>query len=117
MLPPVNACGAMACVPAYLALIVEALTDAAVAMGIPRADAAFMVPRVMKGTSGLLINGEHPAVLKDKVCSPGGSTIAGMMVLEEGAVRGNIAKAFRESASVTALLGKGTKEVNGTRNR
>ncbi|KAI9675423.1 MAG: delta 1-pyrroline-5-carboxylate reductase [Caeruleum heppii] len=101
--------------PAFCALILEAMADGAVAMGLPRADAQRMAAQTMKGTAELALAGEHPAVLKDKVCSPGGCTIGGLLVLEEGAVRGTVSRAVREAADVASLLGKGVKGVNGTR--
>lgn len=102
--------------PAFFALVMEAAIDGAVAMGLPRAEAQKMAAQTMKGTAELVLNGDHPALLKDKVSTPGGCTIAGLMVLEEGAVRGTVARAVREATVVAGLLGKGVQGVNGTRN-
>lgn len=101
--------------PAFFALMLEAMADGAVAMGLPRVDAQFMAAQTMKGTAGLVLNGEHPAVLRDKVSTPGGCTIGGLLVLEEGSVRGTLARGLREAAVVASLLGEGKKGVNGTR--
>ena len=101
--------------PAYCALILEAVADGAVAMGIPRAAAQEMAAQTMRGAAGLVLNGEHPAVLKDKVCTPGGATIGGLLVLEEGSVRGTVARSVREATVVASQLGKGKQGVNGTR--
>jgi pyrroline-5-carboxylate reductase len=101
--------------PAFFALVLEAATDGAVAMGVPRADAQRMAAQTMRGTADLVLNGEHPAVLKDKVSTPGGCTIGGLMVLEEGAVRGSVSRAIREATVVASQLGQGAKNVNGTR--
>ena len=101
--------------PATFALILEAITDGAVAMGLPRAEAQIMAAQTMRGCSGLVLNGEHPAILKDKVSTPGGCTIGGLMVLEEGRVRGTIARSVREATVVASQLGKGVQGVNGTR--
>lgn len=101
--------------PATFALVLEAITDGAVAMGLPRAEAQTMAAQTMRGCSGLVLNGEHPAILKEKVSTPGGCTIGGLMVLEEGAVRGSIAKSVREATVVASQLGKGAKMVNGPR--
>lgn len=109
-LPPKNldACTALGgSGPAFAAIMLEALADGGVAMGIPRAEAQLMAAQVMKGTASLVLNGEHPAVLKDKVSTPGGCTIGGLMVLEEGAVRGNVARAVREATIVASELGGG----------
>ncbi|KAF2804013.1 pyrroline-5-carboxylate reductase [Mytilinidion resinicola] len=101
--------------PAFVAIMLEAMADGAVAMGLPRAEAQLMAAQVMRGTTGLVLNGEHPAVLKDKVSTPGGCTIGGLLVLEEGAVRGTVARAVREATVVASQLGQGAVNVNGTR--
>lgn len=101
--------------PAFFALMMEAAIDGAVAMGLPRAEAQKMAAQTMKGTAAMVLAGEHPALLKDKVSTPGGCTIGGLMVLEEGTVRGTVARAIREATVVAAQLGNGVKNVNGTR--
>jgi pyrroline-5-carboxylate reductase len=101
--------------PAFMALVLEALADGGVAMGLPRQEAQTMAAQVMMGTGGLVISGEHPAILRDKVSTPGGCTIGGLLVLEEGRVRGTVARAVREATVVASQLGKGVVGVNGTR--
>lgn len=101
--------------PAFFALMLEAAIDGAVAMGLPRAEAQKMAAQTMKGAAGLVLNGEHPALLRDKVTTPGGCTIGGLLVLEEGGVRGTVARAVREATVVASQLGKGVQNVNGTR--
>lgn len=101
--------------PAFMALVLEAIADGAVAMGLPRAEAQMMAAQTMRGTTGLVLDGEHPAILRDKVSTPGGCTIGGLLVLEEGTVRGTMARAVREATVVAAQLGKGIQGVNGTR--
>ncbi|KAF2836677.1 pyrroline-5-carboxylate reductase [Patellaria atrata CBS 101060] len=101
--------------PAFMALVLEAMADGGVAMGLPRAEAQIMAAQTMRGTTGLVLNGEHPAVLRDKVSTPGGCTIGGLLVLEEGTVRGTMARAVREATVVASQLGKGVQGVNGTR--
>lgn len=101
--------------PAFFALVLEAAIDGAVAMGLPRAEAQRMGAQSMKGAAGLVLNGEHPALLRDKVGTPGGCSIGGLLVLEEGAVRGTVARAVREAATVAGRLGNGAQGVNGTR--
>jgi len=98
-----------------MALILEALADGGVAMGLPRAEAQMMSAQVMAGTAGLVAAGEHPAILRDKVSTPGGCTIGGLLTLEEGRVRGSVARAVREATVVASQLGKGVVGVNGTR--
>jgi pyrroline-5-carboxylate reductase len=101
--------------PAFMALVLEALADGGVAMGLPRAESQLMAAQVMKGTAGLVIAGDHPAILRDKVSTPGGCTIGGLLVLEEGSVRGSVARAVREATVVASQLGQGVVGVNGTR--
>jgi pyrroline-5-carboxylate reductase len=101
--------------PAFFALMLEAATDGAVAMGLPRAEAQKMAAQTMRGAASLVLNGDHPALLRDKVSTPGGCTIGGLLVLEEGRVRGTVARAVREATVVASQLGKGVQGVNGTR--
>lgn len=101
--------------PAFFALMLEAAIDGAVAMGMPRAEALKMAAQTMKGTACMVLEGEHPAILRDKVTTPGGCTIGGLLVLEEGRVRGTVARAVREATVVASQLGKGVQGVNGTR--
>jgi pyrroline-5-carboxylate reductase len=72
--------------PAYLALIAEALTDGAVKQGLKREDAMATMKGLFSGF-GKLIQEVHPALLKDSVMSPGGTTAAGYAALEKGSVR------------------------------
>ena len=101
--------------PAFCALIMEALADGALAMGVPRAEAQMMAAQTMRGATGLVLDGEHPAIVREKVSTPGGCTIGGLLVLEEGCVRGMVSKAVREATVVANQLGKGVEMVNGTR--
>lgn len=100
---------------AYFSLMLEATVDGAVAMGLPRAEALRMATQTMRGTTGLVQQGQHPAILREESCTPGGSTIGGVLVLEEGRVRGTISRAVREAAVVASQLGRGHQGVNGTR--
>ena len=117
-MPPANmdACTALCgSGPAFMAIILEAMADGGVAMGIPRAEAQMMAAQVRRGTSEMVLSGLHPGVMKDQISSPGGCTIGGLMVLEEGAVRGHVARAVREATVVASQLGHGVKNVNGPR--
>lgn len=85
--------------PGFIALIAEALEDGAVAAGLSRAQARGMVPAVLAGSAALLAGGDDPADLRQRVSSPGGTTMAGLAVLERGAVRAHVADAVRAAAA------------------
>lgn len=82
--------------PAYLALIAEALADGAVKQGMKRAD-AMATMRGLFGGFGELIQDIHPALLKDAVMSPGGTTAAGYGALESGSVRASCINAIEKA--------------------
>lgn len=83
------------CAPAFIAMGIEALADAAVKHGIPRAKAYPIVSQMILGTAALqLKSGAHPAAMKDAVCSPGGATIKGTCTLEEAGFRNALIKAI-----------------------
>ncbi|KAI1144334.1 pyrroline-5-carboxylate reductase [Hypoxylon sp. FL0543] len=94
--------------PAFFALMLEAAVDGAVSLGVPRAEAQRMAAQSMKGAAALVLAGDHPALLRDRISTPGGCTIEGLLVLEEGRVRSTVAKAVKEAAVVASQLGKGT---------
>ncbi|KAF3008905.1 hypothetical protein E8E13_011216 [Curvularia kusanoi] len=100
--------------PAMFAVICDALIDASVAVGMPRATAQTMIYQSMKGTAAMLQSGIHPGVLKDQGTSPEGCTIGGLMVMEEKGVRGGLGKALREAVTIARLMGE-KEHVNDTR--
>ncbi len=76
------------CGPAFAYLFIEALADAGVECGLARADALTFASQMLLGSARLVLeSGQHPGALKDAVCSPGGTTIAGVHALEEGGFR------------------------------
>jgi pyrroline-5-carboxylate reductase len=75
--------------PAFFAVIVNALIDSAVAVGVPRHEANTIIVQSMLGTATLLQSGVHPGILRDQGTSPEGCTIGGLMVLEEAGLRGS----------------------------
>jgi len=102
--------------PGFVAIMLESMVAGAVAMGVPREEAYIMAAQTMRGTTGLVLQGgEHPAMVRDKVMTPGGCTVGGMLVLEEGGLRGTIARAVREATVVASQLGEGKQGVNSTR--
>lgn len=77
--------------PAYVFMFIEAMADAGVAAGMPRAQACEFAAQAVYGSAKLVLeSGMHPAQLKDMVCSPGGTTIQGVRVLEEKGMRGAV---------------------------
>lgn len=93
--------------PGYVALLIEALADGGVRAGLPRALAQALAIETFGGTAALLaVTKEHPAVVRDRVSSPGGTTIAGLAVLEQAGVRGAIGAAVTAAASRAAELAR-----------
>jgi pyrroline-5-carboxylate reductase len=93
--------------PAYVAMMIEAMADGGVLAGLPRAVAEKLALQTVLGTAQLLKESEdHPAQLKDKVTSPGGTTIAGVAVLEKMGFRSAIIEAVRAAYRRSQDLGK-----------
>ncbi len=82
--------------PAWIAIVAEALSDGAVRLGLKRDISYEYIAQLFEGV-GVVLQNQHPAILKDKVTSPGGTTMAGIAKLEEGAVRDSFIKAMEAS--------------------
>jgi len=99
--------------PAFVYLMIEALSDGGVRVGLSRAVATTLAAQTLRGAAEMVLaTGEHPGVLKDRVTSPGGTTIAGLAVLESGGVRGTLIDAVRAATERSIALGrpKGSEE-------
>ncbi|WP_310481398.1 pyrroline-5-carboxylate reductase [Chamaesiphon sp. VAR_48_metabat_403] len=93
--------------PAYVAIAIEALADGGVAAGLPRQIAERLALQTVLGTAGLLKESPlHPAQLKDRVTSPGGTTIAGVRELERSGFRSALIEAVIAAANRSRELGK-----------
>jgi len=93
--------------PAFVFLFLEAMIDAGVRCGLARDVAKTLAVQTLYGAAKMAkTTGEHPAALKDRVTSPGGTTIAGLAVLEEEAFRGAIIRAVEEAAERSKELGQ-----------
>jgi pyrroline-5-carboxylate reductase len=94
--------------PAYLYFLVEAMVDAGILLGIPRATALEMVTQAVYGAATMLRDsGEHPVILREAVTSPGGTTIAAIRELERHSVRAAFLAAIEAARDRAAELGKG----------
>ena len=94
------------CGPAYAYLFIEALADGGVKNGLPRAKATEYAGQMLLGSAAMALrSGKHPGMLKDEVCSPGGSTIAGVAALERAGFRAACINAVDAAVERTRALG------------
>jgi pyrroline-5-carboxylate reductase len=93
--------------PAYIFLIVEALADAGVKVGLSRQEALFLSAQTVLGAAKMLMETkEHPGQLRDRVTSPGGTAIAGLATLEEGGLRTTLIRAVEVATNRSRELGE-----------
>lgn len=96
--------------PAYVSIFIEALSDGGVKMGLPRDLAHKLAAQTVYGTAKMIIEGDaHPAEFKDKVSSPGGTTIEGIHHLEKGGFRSSTISAVEAATRRSKELSKGEK--------
>jgi pyrroline-5-carboxylate reductase len=94
--------------PAYVFMMIEALADGGVKMGLPRDIAMALAAQTMRGAATMVLEtGEHPGVLKDRVASPAGTTIAGINEMEKLGVRGALISAVTAATNRATELSKG----------
>ena len=93
------------CGPAFVYLFAEAIADAGVECGLPRQKAMEYAAQTLSGAAELMLNtGKHPGILKDEVCSPGGTTIAGVHILEDRGFRGAVMSAVKAAYDKTRKI-------------
>lgn len=91
--------------PAYVFMMIEAMADGAVKLGMPRAKAYKFAAQAVLGSAKMVLEtGKHPAELKDMVCSPAGTTIEAVQVLEEAGFRASLIDAMEACAEVSRRL-------------
>ena len=93
--------------PAFVFMFIEAMADAAVRCGMPRSQAYTYAAQTVYGSAGMVLeSGKHPAVLKDMVCSPAGTTIEGVAALEKNNFRNAVIEAVTAACERSTALGK-----------
>lgn len=107
--------------PAFIAVLLEAMIDGAVMMGMPRKHAEKMAAlsrfynfsaentnqiEAMLGTSKMVLSGEGPSKIRNDVATPGGCTIGGLLAMEDGKIRSILARAIQEATEIARSLGK-----------
>jgi pyrroline-5-carboxylate reductase len=100
--------------PAYVFEFIEALADGGVRVGLSRTDSIILAAQTVKGAAEMILQTkQHPGVLKDQVCSPGGTTIAGVDSLEQGSFRSTVIQAVKSATRRSLVLGgTSTEEIH-----
>lgn len=99
--------------PAYMYVVMEALADAGVRVGLPRDLALQLVAQTMLGSARMVLDsGRHPASLRDDVTTPAGCTIGALLMLEDGKIRSVLARAVEEATHIVEQLGRRAGPTN-----
>ncbi|CAG8598113.1 9854_t:CDS:2 [Funneliformis mosseae] len=92
--------------PAFACVVLEALADGGVMMGLPREVALELAAQAIQGAARMVLKtGKHPAEIKDSVTTPAGCTIAGLLTMEDGKIRSTLARTIQEATQVASTLG------------
>lgn len=98
--------------PAYMYLVVEALADAGVRVGLRRDLALHLATHTMLGAAHMVLDtGRHPASLRDDVTTPAGTTIGGLLMLEDGKIRSVLARAVEEATRIAEERGRAASQL------
>ncbi|KAK9460794.1 pyrroline-5-carboxylate reductase dimerization-domain-containing protein [Lipomyces oligophaga] len=92
--------------PAFACVMLEAMTDGGVMMGLPFTVAQELAAQTMQGAARMVLEGNHPAQIRNSVSTPGGCTIGGLLVMEDGKIRSTIARSIQEATNIASGLGK-----------
>ena len=93
--------------PAYMYMFIDALANAGTEVGLPRSDALTLAAHAAYGAAAMVLEtGESPEALKNAVCSPGGSTLAGVDALEKGGFRDTVKAAIEAACARNKELGE-----------
>jgi len=93
--------------PAFACIVLEAMADGGVMMGLPRAEALELACQTLQGAARMALQpGAHPAQIRDAVTTPGGCTIAGLLAMEDGRIRSTIARAIQVATERASELGR-----------
>jgi len=93
--------------PAFACIVLEAMADGGVMMGLPRAEALELACQTLQGAARMALQpGAHPAQIRDAVTTPGGCTIAGLLAMEDGKIRSTIARAIQIATERASELGR-----------
>ena len=91
--------------PAFACVILEALAEGGVQCGISFQDSLILAAQTMRGAADMVLQGQHPAVIKNSVSTPGGCTIEGLLCLEDGRIRSTLSRTIQQTRDTAKGLG------------